>query len=185
MAVTNELKPDAPPAAASKTAQAPAAPKKIPPLMANELTFAEMKFSSFFCVAPAGVSPEELSGNFTFWQNVATKDLQPFSNIRVVSKDASWLGDYVVADCGTGYADVRLLHAMKLPPRSGEAARLAPEGYSVVRADPDQPDGYFGIRNRDRLPMTGRHDNAENALRELLDHAIFRNDQTGQRYLPR
>lgn len=159
---------------------------QIKPLPVNALQFAEARFCNFFVTIDAGIAPEQLDGNLAFWANLAQR-VSPLSIIHAIAKDEAWRAEFLVRDCGVGVCQVVLLPytVMHLPPRAGTQARKTPEGYDVQRASPEEPDGFYGIRLRDGLRMTGRHAEYEAALRELLDHAIFRNDAAGAMMFPR
>jgi hypothetical protein len=181
----NQKTNDTPKAASAQAAMAAVLPpKKIAPLTSGSAEQGGVDFyfnrnSFHFTAAPAGCTPEELSGNQAFWVSAATKFL-PYDTVIVVALDNSWQADFsVTAD--TSIVLLKPGSVVTPKPRhvGGKQALKIPDGYTLKPTDPraGRP-GWIVERDSDGkkylnaggMPWTEE----DTAIKEFNDHAMFR-----------
>jgi hypothetical protein len=163
----------------------PAVPAKPFEIARGKVVLREAETNDWFVKAgPPGATLEDMDGSEA-WAPMGM-EFHPFDRVEMVTHDRTTWGEFIVLDCGPGFADLKLLRKVVLPPRiDGSEGRL-PAGFRIRRAGPaDIQPGWLVERLSDgRLLNYGTHHHRrEDAVRYLLYHATVR-QKTHPRYVP-
>jgi hypothetical protein len=107
------------------------------------------------------------------WALVAS-DLHAYDRITVIREDRAFWADCLCVDATPGRARVVILSKLApLPPHLQSGLSRIPEGYDIQRNE--KSGMWVAFRVSDGNPMNGDGNlSQEEALRTLLDHAVFR-----------
>jgi hypothetical protein len=119
-------------------AQAPAAEPevKLPELSLNDLRLWEGNSAAWRWIVPRGVTPEDLERE-DLTQKASTQ-VKWLDLVRVVCKDSSWWGEYLVASVGVGLCQLKLLRSVGLPPQQRDGELRVPSWCTIRKAEPGE-----------------------------------------------
>jgi len=172
--------PKEPKASATATTTAPTKAKEVKHIPPGTTVLAEHANNRHFCVAAPHTSPEDLHQAAEPFALIAER-LARFDDIRVVSAEGEWLADFVVVDCGPGYAICHLVSAIELATRRSDMTDRIPEGFEIKQSAPgDAQPGWLVLRKADDVVLNAgqHHQRREDAVRFLLDHSTVRSAST-------
>jgi hypothetical protein len=162
-------------AARRAVAQAKVPARKAPQIQRGDITLVEFKQNDWSVVAAADAQPEDYDQKPEMWALVSDM-VHAYDIVRVVARDESWWGLYLVLSAGTSRANAKLLMATDLPARDPDSeGRDLPDGYDVRPGDPTQ-DPWIVVRLADGviINLAQGHRSREDARRWLMDHAVLR-----------
>lgn len=168
----------APPAAAPST---PAKqPKKAvessepPQCKLASFKFRELISNRYFVVLPKAVTLEQAK-NETFMERclaLKARDFKSFDEVLCVHHLCDWGVEYMVVDSQLGRVSLEYIRQHSFTKRISTNFDRIPPGYSIAK---DRVSNlWYAQRDSDDLKFIEGCPRYEDALRELIDHAIFR-----------
>lgn len=132
----------------------------------------EIANNSWRAFAHESLSLKDLENEAT-WTLVAG-DLKAYDRVTVIREDRAFWADCLVIDAKKNRARVVVLNALEpVPPSLPSGIGRMPDGYDI-RHD-DATGRWIAFRVDGNITMNGDGSNSEEeALRALLDHAVFR-----------
>jgi len=105
---------------------------------------------------------------------IKSREFGSFDEIFCVSQDAGWAVEVMVVDSEPGLLHLAFQRSHNFEHQELTSEKRMPAGFSIHR---DRIDGlYYCQRDSDEhIFISGCH-RREDALRQLLDHAMFRTD---------
>jgi len=154
-----------------KLEEKPEAPKKIKEPVIRSVKLAEADFEItesmqpfYTAVPPAGTTREDLK-NPMFWSHVA-KRLRTMSEIRVMPKDGSWYGVYLVTFCDEIQVKVHELDFHKL----GKVETLENAKCEIKWVSPADGVKWCVVRKEDKFRLSAGHETQESAHNWMRDN---------------
>lgn len=105
--------------------------------------------------------------------SIGSQDFRSFDEMLVVSNDASWAVKLLCVDAGVGWCDFQVRETLQFAQRRDQGEARIPQGYSIHRCPHDST--WYGQRDTDGVRLVDGSPSREEATRNLLDHAVFRN----------
>lgn len=150
------------------TTNSPAAHRLVPLPVAN-FKRTEFDNTDWTCYVPPTTTHEDL-GTSDFLAVVSPK-LKRFDRLRFIAENSSFYAEYVVIECGLGYAQVQEIFFIPLQPIVADASGVPP-GFDISFAGPEHK--YQARRLKDGVVIVDGAGSKEDCLRALLDHASVR-----------
>ncbi len=170
-------------ASSAEAAMAPIKAKEVKHISPEKTELAEHHNNRHFAVAPKGMTPAELDMQPEPFALIAER-LTRFDDIRVVAAEGTWLADFIVVECGQGYAYCQMTSQLPLPEVQGQATERIPDGFKIRQAGPgDGQEGWLVVRLKDEVVLNAGQSpmyRKEEAIRYLLDHPSVRSDRSSQ-----
>lgn len=147
------------------------------PLNKSTTNLAQYKRNVWLTYAPEDAEPQDFEDP-AVWI-LAGNEFAMHDIVEIVNE--KWWAQGVVCETGSGHTRVALVRGSVtlLPARTYGAALGIPEGYAIERGKPGQ-DPFLVVRKSDSFVMNQGlgHRTFEDARRWLIDHPIFRSEET-------
>lgn len=145
--------------------------KSLPPksLCDSDIKLRECAANDWRVISPPGVTRARIEEP-SFWAVVASK-LHVFDTVTVIASDRSSVSNWIVLQCGHGYAEVFCLSWHELPALLASVGETLPSNHKLVF---DAATGWSAIRVSDGIVIERNHDSQQSCLNALLTHASLR-----------
>jgi len=149
-------------------------PVEIPVAAKNSFKFRESCSNRYLVRLPLSVTLDQAE-NKKFMQQclmIKSGEFGGFDEIFAVAGDSSWSVEWLVTDAEAGRLNLAYQRTHEFEKTELVGERRVPQGFSIARDRVSR--FYYAQRDSDGLRFVDGCYTHENALRELLDHGIFR-----------
>lgn len=162
-----------------KAAPMPTEPKKSIHVGRRAKRLREQVNNSWRINVQADTRPEDYCHRDAL--GAAADGLAPYDRVEMIPADERWFAECLVLAAGLGWAKLKIMQVVELPPREEVVEGRIPDTHKIVPAPPAQGGGFLILRKADGKLMKNEggapFQSAEAAIRFLLDHASMRGER--------